>query len=143
VVRVAGTLVACLLLMAVAVRASSAVSLERDRQTIDGLLTTPLDSDAILLGKWLGAVFGVRRGWLWLGALWGVGVLTGGLHPLALVLLVVTWLTYAAFLAGLGTWFSVASRTTLRATTWTLLGAVAAALGHWLVWMCCTPFLIL
>jgi ABC-type transport system involved in multi-copper enzyme maturation permease subunit len=143
VVRVAGTLVACLLLLAVAVRAASAVSVERDRQTIDGLLTTPLDSDNILLGKWLGAVLGVRRGWWWLGALWGIGVLTGGLHPLALLLLVVTWLTYAAFLAGLGTWFSVVSRTTLRATTWTLLGALAAGLGHWLLWMCCTPLLIL
>jgi ABC-type transport system involved in multi-copper enzyme maturation permease subunit len=143
VVRVAGTAVACLLLMAVAVRASSAVSIERDRQTFDGLLTTPLDSDAILFAKWLGALLSVRRGWWWLGALWAIGLLTGGLHPLALVLLVATWFVYAAFLAGLGTWFSVVSRTTLRATTWTLLCAVAAAMGHWVIWMCCTPLLIL
>src|SRR5262249_39717178 len=56
VVRVSGTAVACLLLVMVAVRSSSSVSLERDRQTLDGLLTTPMDSDNILLGKWLGAV---------------------------------------------------------------------------------------
>jgi ABC-type transport system involved in multi-copper enzyme maturation permease subunit len=142
VVRVAGTCVACLLAMAVAVRASSSVSIERDRQTLDGLLTTPLDSDNILFGKWLGAVLSVRRGWLWLGALWGFAVLTGGLHPLALLLLVVTWFVYAAFLAGLGTWFSVVTRTTLRATVWTLLCAVGAALGHWLIWMCCIPIMI-
>jgi ABC-type transport system involved in multi-copper enzyme maturation permease subunit len=142
VVRVAGTGVACLLLMAVAVRAASGISVERDRQTLDGLLTTPLDSDHILFGKWLGAVLSVRRGWLWLGALWGIGALTGGLHPLALGLLVVTWFVYAAFLAGLGTWFSVVSRTTLRATTWTLVSAVAAGLGHWLIWMCCIPIMI-
>jgi ABC-type transport system involved in multi-copper enzyme maturation permease subunit len=142
VVRVAGTCVACLLLMAVAVRAASSISVERDRQTIDGLLTTPLDSDNILFGKWLGAVLSVRRGWLWLGALWGVGVLTGGLHPLALLLMVVTWFVYAAFLAGLGTWFSAVSRTTLRATTWTLVCVVAAGLGHWLVWLCCIPIMI-
>jgi hypothetical protein len=87
-------------------------------------------------------VLSVRWGWLWLGALWGIGVLTGGLHPLALGLLVVTWFVYAAFLAGLGTWFSIVSRTTLRATTWTLVSAVAVGLGHWLIWMCCIPIMI-
>src|SRR5262249_14863074 len=89
------------------------------------------------------AVLSVRRGWLWLGALWVVGLLTGGLHPLALPLLVVTWFVYAAFLAGLGTWFSTVCRTTLRATTWTLVCTVGAAIGHWLIWMCCAPILIL
>jgi ABC-type transport system involved in multi-copper enzyme maturation permease subunit len=142
VVRVTGTCVACMLLVAVAVRASSSISIERDRQTIDGLLTTPLDSDNILFGKWLGAVVSVRRGWLWLGALWGFGVLTGGLHPLGLALLVVSWFVYAAFVAGLGTWFSTVSRTTLRATMWTLLCTVAAAVGHWMIWMCCIPVMI-
>ncbi|HKI36358.1 MAG TPA: ABC transporter permease subunit, partial [Gemmataceae bacterium] len=141
VVRVSGTGVACLLLLSVAVRASGSITGERDRQTLDGLLTTPLDSDTILFGKWLGAVLSARRGWLWLGALWGVGLVTGGLHPLALVLLMLTWLVYAAFLAGLGTWFSTVSRTTLRATTWTLVCTVAAAVGHWVIWMCCVPCL--
>jgi hypothetical protein len=142
VVRIAGTCVALLLLMAVAVRAASGISGERDRQTFDGLLTTPLDSDNILFSKWLGAIVSVRRGWLWLGALWGIGALTLGLHPLALLLLVVTWLVYAAFVAALGTWFSVVSRTTMRATVWTLLCTVAAGVGHWLVWLCCVPILI-
>jgi ABC-type transport system involved in multi-copper enzyme maturation permease subunit len=142
VVRISGTAVACLLLMAVAVRASSTVSIERDRQTFDSLLTTPLDGEAILFGKWLGAVLSVRRGWLWLGGLWGLGLLAGGLHPLALLLMVVTWFVYAAFLAGLGTWFSTVSRTTLRATMWTLLCAVAGALGHWLLWLCCLPIVV-
>ena len=142
VVRIAGTGVASLLLLAVAVRASSTVSLERDRQTLDSLLTTPLDSDAMLFGKWLGAVLSVRRGWIWLGALWGIGVVTGGLHPFGFVLLVGSWFVYAAFLAGLGTWFSTISRTTLLSTTWTLLCAVGAALGHWLIWLCCIPIMI-
>jgi ABC-type transport system involved in multi-copper enzyme maturation permease subunit len=142
-VRLAGTVVACLLLLAVAVRAAGSVSGERDRQTLDGLLTTPADSDEILFAKWLGAIVSVRRGWLWLGAVWLLGLVTLGLHPVALLLLVVTWLVYAAFVASLGVWFSVSSRTTLRATTWTLLGAVGAAVGHWLVWLCCVPLFIL
>jgi ABC-type transport system involved in multi-copper enzyme maturation permease subunit len=142
-VRVAGTGVACLLLLAVAVRAAGSVSGERDRQTLDGLLTTPLDSDSILFAKWLGAITSVRRGWVWLGAVWVLGLVTLGLHPVALLLLAATWLVYAAFVAGLGLWFSVTSRTTLRATTWTLVSTVGAALGHWLVWLCCVPLFII
>src|SRR5581483_1772903 len=47
-VRVAGTLVACLTLLGVAVRAASSVSGERDRQTFDSLLTAPVESNSIL-----------------------------------------------------------------------------------------------
>jgi ABC-type transport system involved in multi-copper enzyme maturation permease subunit len=142
-VRLAGTLIACLLLLAVAVRASSSISGERDRQTLDSLLMTPLDSDEILSAKWLGAVLSVRRGWLWLGGVWLLGLATGGLHPLALILLALMWFVYAGFLAILGLWFSVTCRTTLRATTWTLVCATAAACGHWLIWLCCVPLFII
>lgn len=142
-VRITGTAVSCLLLLAVAVRAAGSVTGERDRQTLDGLLTTPLDSDTILFSKWLGAIVSVRRGWLWLGAIWGLGVATGALHVLALPLLVVTWFVYAGFLAALGLWFSVASRSTLRATIATLVSAVGAGVGHWLLDMCCVPLVLL
>src|SRR5262249_51680333 len=54
-VRTAGTIVACLMLVGVAVRASSSVSGERDRGTLEGLLTSPLDSHDILFAKWLGS----------------------------------------------------------------------------------------
>src|SRR3712207_8486297 len=53
----------------------------------------------------------------WLGTVWGLGLVTGGLDPLALMLLVGAWFVYAAFLAGLGLWFSIASRTTDRKST--------------------------
>ena len=52
--------VGSLTLLAVGVRASTAHSSERDRQTLDSLLTTPLDSTTILVGKWLGAICSVR-----------------------------------------------------------------------------------
>src|SRR5207253_7133044 len=47
-VRVVGTTVACLMLLGVAARAAGSVSGERDRQTLDALLTSPLDTQAIL-----------------------------------------------------------------------------------------------
>jgi ABC-type transport system involved in multi-copper enzyme maturation permease subunit len=138
-VRMAGTLVACMMLLAVAVRASTSIGGERDRQTLDALLTSPLSSNAILFGKWLGAILCVRWAWLWLGAIWAMGLLTGALHLLALPFLVVAWVVYATFLAGLGLWWSVTARTTMRGTVWTLGTAAGLTVGHWLPWLCCTP----
>lgn len=138
-VRLVGAPVACLTLLGVAVRAASSVSGERDRQTWDSLLTTPLDSDSMLSALLLGSVWSMRWGCVWLGVIWGAGVLSGGLHLLAPVLLVIAWITYAAVLAVIGLWYSITSRTTLRATLGTVFTAVIVGGGHWLLWMCCLP----
>ena len=61
-VRVVGTAVACLTLVGVAARAAGSVTGERDRQTLDGLLTSPLESGAILSAKWLGSILSLRPG---------------------------------------------------------------------------------
>ena len=137
-VRTVGTLVACLLWLAVVVRAAGSISGERDRDTLDSLLTTPLPARDILLGKWLGAIFSVRKGWIWLGAIWGVGVLTGALNPFCVSLLIGIWLLYAAVLAGVGLWFSAKGRQTLRAEVGALLTTLFLAGGHWLLsGLCC------
>jgi ABC-type transport system involved in multi-copper enzyme maturation permease subunit len=139
-VRIAGTVVASLMLVGVAVRASSSISGERDRETLDGLLTSPLQSHDILFAKWLGSLLGVRRAWYWLGVIWGVGLLTSGLHPAALMLAFVAWLVYASCLAGVGIWFSISCQTTLRATLYTLAVTFGASVGHWLIWLALLPF---
>ena len=138
-VRVVGTGVACLTLLAVAVRASTTVGGERDRHTFDSLLTTPLDSNPILFAKWLGSILSVRWAWLWLALIAGLGLVTGGLNPIALPLLFMAWLIYAAVLAGIGLWFSTVARTTMRATLFTLLTVTGISVGHWLLYMCCIP----
>ena len=133
-----GTLVGCLLLLAVAVRAAGALSNERDKHTIDELLTTPLESGEILFAKWAGSVLSVRWAWAWLVAIWWLGVVSGGLQPGTLPLLAAAWLVYAGTFAAVGLWFSLVSRTTLRATLWTLLTTLMMAVGHWVVSsMCC------
>ncbi len=142
-VRIVGTGVACLTLLAVAVRASSAISGEREKQTFDGLLTSPLDSTAILSAKLLGSITSVRLGWLWLGAIWGLGLLSGGLHLLALPLVLAAWLIFAAVVAMIGLWYSMACRSSMRATVWTLVVTVLAGVGHWLIWFCCGTLLLL
>jgi ABC-type Na+ efflux pump permease subunit len=138
-IRLVGTIVACLLLLAVAVRASSSISGERDRQTFDALLASPLETSAILFAKWIGSVVSVRWGWLWLGLMYGLGLLTEGLDFLALNLLILAWLIYAGVVASFGVWFSLVCRTTLRSTVWTLIATVSAGVGHWLLWIFLYP----
>jgi ABC-type transport system involved in multi-copper enzyme maturation permease subunit len=139
-VRVVGTLVACLTLLGVAVRAASSISGERERDTWDNLLTAPVESDSILRAKWLGSVLSVRWAWLWLCLVWVLGSATGGLYGPAVPWLLLSWAVYAGFLAVLGLWFSMTCRTTLRATDWTLLTAAAVGVGHWYLWLVfCLP----
>jgi ABC-type transport system involved in multi-copper enzyme maturation permease subunit len=115
-----GAAVACLLLVGVAVRAAGSISSERERTTMDSLLASPLPAGAILLAKWLGSVTSVAWGWLWLGAVWGIGVLWGDLDILSVPLLFFAWCVYAGCLAVLGLWFSLTSSTSLRAIMYTL-----------------------
>ena len=117
------------------------MSNERDKQTLDALLASPLRNSSILFAKWLGNILSVRWGWLWLGLMYALGLVSGGLHPLALGLLVVAWLIYAGTVSMLGLWFSVASRTTLRAALWTLIATADAGAGHWLLWIFFYPIL--
>jgi ABC-type transport system involved in multi-copper enzyme maturation permease subunit len=126
--RLASTILASVMLLAVAARASTSISGERERDTLDALLAAPLRSHDILFGKWLGSLLSVRWVWLWLGAIWLVAIANGGLHPLAVPLSIIIWLVYASFLAGLGLWFSIVCRTSLRALFYTL-GAAALLYG--------------
>lgn len=136
-VRVVGTITACLTLIGVGVQAAYSIRTERDRETFDSLLTSPLRSEDILYGKWLGAVLSVRWMLPWLAFIWGVGVLGCGLNLLAVPLLVLAWCVYAAAMASLGLWFSLVSRTSMRAVLYTVLAAVGLAVGHWLIWLPC------
>ena len=136
-VRVVGTVTACLTLIGVGVQAAHAIRAERERETFDSLLTSPLTSEDILYGKWLGAILSVRWMLLCLAFVWGLGVLGGGLNIMAVPLLLLAWCVYAAATASLGLWFSLVSRTSLRAVLYTILAAVGLSVGHWLVWLPC------
>lgn len=131
--RIVGTGVSCLMLLAVAVRAAGTIHGERDRQTFDALLTTPLRNGQILLAKWLGSILSVRLAWVWLGTIWMLAIFTQGLLLPAVPFLLVAWLIYAGVIAAVGMWFSIVCRTTLRATVWTLLTTLFLGGGHWLV----------
>jgi ABC-type transport system involved in multi-copper enzyme maturation permease subunit len=130
-VRSVGTVVASLVLVGIGIRAASAVSGERDKQTLDNLLTSPLQTREILFAKWLGSILSVRWALLWLCVIWALGALTGGLDRTCLPWLIVAWCIYAAFMAALGLFFSTIHNTTQRASIWTLVVTGFIFGGHW------------
>lgn len=137
-VRLAGTIVGCLLLLSIAVRASGTITGERDKQTLDSLFTSPLESDTMFFAKWWGSICSVRWGLAWLGSIWLVGFWLGGLQFYAVPLVAGAWVVFACFFAALGMWFTTSSKTTTRATLMTMILALFFGGLNWLVLgMCC------
>ena len=133
--RFVATVLATLMLLAVVVRAAGSIHSERERHTFDELLTTRLTNNEILFGKWLGAILSVRWAWVWLGAIWFVSLVLGGVagFGLPLILILISWVVYATVSAGVGLWFSIGSKSTLRATVAALATMIFLYGGHWLV----------
>jgi ABC-type transport system involved in multi-copper enzyme maturation permease subunit len=119
-VRSVGTIVASLVLLGIGIRAAGAVSGERERQTLDSLLTSSLLTKEILFAKWLGSLLSVRWAFLWLCVIWSLGAGTGGLDASCLPWLIVAWFVYAAFMASLGLCLSTFYSSTQRASIWVL-----------------------
>jgi ABC-type transport system involved in multi-copper enzyme maturation permease subunit len=130
-VRVVATPVACLTFLGIAVRAAGSLTSERERRTLDGLLTSGLSNEAILGGKWLGSVLSTRPAWWYLGTAWGLSVVTGGMSPFSLPLVVLAWAVYASFAASLGMYCSLVAGTTWRATFLALSLAFMLVAAPW------------
>ncbi len=128
-VRGLGTPGICFCSFAVALSAARRVSRERQRQTLDNLLTIPPEREEILFAKWLGSILSMRGLWWVPVGLWGLGVVTGGLHFAALPLMLAALVVYLAFMASLGLWFSTLYGTTMRATLFTTLAALLFLIG--------------
>ena len=121
------------MLMAIAVRAAGSVSGERTRDTLSGLLATPLTSASILQSKWLASMLYPRRLGFALALAWLAALATGAVHPLAVPCFMIAFLVLAGFVAALGVWFSVCCKTSYLAVFWTIftlcLGLAAMLLG--------------
>jgi ABC-type transport system involved in multi-copper enzyme maturation permease subunit len=115
-----------------AFRAAGSVSREREKRTLDGLLTLPLERAEILRAKGAGSVLrGLFCAYILL-VLSAVGLFSGALHPLALPLLAVAGLVHVAFWASLGVWLSLACRTTSAAYVSAALALLLLFAGPWL-----------
>lgn len=129
-VRIAGTILMTLMTLGIGVRAAVAVGIERDKQTLETLLSTTLSDRMIVFGKWVGSVGSLGPSVVLLLIIWGLGIIWGGLSPLAVPLLILCLLVYGAFAASLGLFFSAGSRTTTRSLLGTIFWLVVWAGAH-------------
>jgi ABC-type transport system involved in multi-copper enzyme maturation permease subunit len=118
-------LLAGLFCLGVGYRACASVVREKQQGTLDALLTLPVTRQEILQAKWLG---GLYKGWGW--AVFYVPILlfatlTGAIHVVGSLFLLVAPLIHGVFLANLGLFLSVSSRTVLNAQMKLALGILA------------------
>ena len=113
----------------IAISAAGRVTRERERRTLDSLLTLPHSYGAILFAKWLASILTARRPWWVLVGLWTMGLFSGGLSLFAIPLLVAAFVVYSAFFATLGLWFSTVYQASLRANLFTLLATLLILAG--------------
>jgi hypothetical protein len=113
--RVATIALSGLWCVSVAFRASVSVCREREQRTLEALLLLPVERTEILRAKWLRSVLRGRLFGYGLAALWFEGLVSGTLHPWAVLLQISTVAGCVAVLASLGIWLSLASRNRLWA----------------------------
>jgi ABC-type transport system involved in multi-copper enzyme maturation permease subunit len=135
--RVTTGFLSFLMMMGAAIRGAGAVTAERDRDTWISLISTPLSSWEMVIGKWWGAVLSVRKlGWL-LVAVWSFGMVIGSVYPFILVPTIVYVFVYVAAFAWVGVFCSCTARTTLIASIRVMMAGLFLAGGFWLVLGCC------
>ena len=128
---------ATLCLLGVAIRASTSISGERDKDTWLSLISTPLSSHEILVGKWLGAVLSVRKLYRAMILVWAAGLSIGAVDPIMLLPTILYLVIAVSTFAWMGLYWSVVSRTSLIAVIRAFMAAVFMAGGFWLLLTCC------
>jgi ABC-type transport system involved in multi-copper enzyme maturation permease subunit len=131
-VRVVSTLLSCVLLLGIAIRAASSIGAERDKQTLDSLLAAPLSDTEIVFAKWLGSIASVRWMFGLLCVIWFIGAVTGGLHVAAVPALILELVIYGGFMASLGMFFAATTKTSLWAVLETVVATLLIGGGHWI-----------
>jgi ABC-type transport system involved in multi-copper enzyme maturation permease subunit len=113
-------LIGALLWVGVAIRSAGAITGEREKNTLDELLTSGLSSREIIFGKWLGALLSFRQAWGFMGLMMVPALFFHSISPLAIPLQMAVWVIHAGFFAMVGVYASVRFRRTLTATLMTL-----------------------
>jgi ABC-type transport system involved in multi-copper enzyme maturation permease subunit len=119
----------------VAFLAGRSITQEREMQTLDGLLTLPVEREGILGAKWLGSILRGRYLGYALGAYLVLGLFSGAIHPLGVLLMAVAFAIHITFLASLGVCLSLISRNTLWANFTMALMLLLVFVGSWVVLM--------
>jgi len=121
-------------LLMIGAGASGSVVRERQRMTLESLLTIPVDRSAILRPKWR---VGMLRAWWW-GAATGIAIPLGFLSSttpeLVLVMLALVLIAPPAIVS-YGLWLSIRCGTATKATMWLMPGIAAAMAVPFSAWV--------
>ena len=135
-----GTLVSCGGLLLLASRAAGSITSEKERQCWDSLLGTPLEPREIISAKILGSLWAVRGVLLMLTIVWLPAVILMPSFLVAVAFLLGTLLIVALFIASLGVWMSLRSKSSTRAMSMTLGTCIFLGGGYLFCGsMCCMP----
>jgi ABC-type transport system involved in multi-copper enzyme maturation permease subunit len=138
---VMGTAVGCGIIVLVAARAAMSVAGEKERQTWDAVLATPLSARQIVVAKIVGSLYAMRWLFALLLILWCPAVVMTGGYVLAIPLVFGPLVVLIWYACALGVLFSLVC----RSSAWAM--AVTLAIGLWAgggyLFTCCLPVLIM
>ena len=117
-------------MMAAAGAAASSAAFEREQDTWDSLIATPLSGWEIVRGKSIGALWSLRGFAALLGIFWIVGLAAGAIHPIGLLLALIVVAVLTWFVIALGMHFSLNSKKTSRALTATIAVLLVLNVGY-------------
>ena len=116
--------------------AATGITMEREKDAWTSLTVTPLEGQEILTGKILGALWRVRGILAALLFVWLIGLICGAVHPLGFLLAIVATAIDLTFIAVLGTYVSLRSKSSARAIAATIAILVFLNGGYL---FCCMP----
>lgn len=107
-------------LLGTAITAAGGIAGEREEDTWISLTATPLTGWEILRAKMLGAILRFKSLAWTLAILWGLGLVTGSVHPAGVLVDTAVLSAALMFVAALGTYFSLRSSSVLKALSATI-----------------------
>jgi ABC-type Na+ efflux pump permease subunit len=110
-------------------RIAGSITQERGQDTLQALLTMPVERTEILNAKWLGNIFRFGGLGYCLMVIWLFSLLAGCLHPLSFLCLLSSCVIYLTFVALIGLWISLVSRSTLWANLTMILALMLSFSG--------------
>lgn len=118
---------------AVGLRAGVTIASERERNTWDGLLTSPLDGREIVNGKLLGSLYALR--WLFAAVFlaWTLAMATGAMDVREYLTSLAMTASVGAFLAAVGVRTSLATSTATRSMSVTIGVWMAAGIAIYVI----------
>jgi hypothetical protein len=121
-------MMAWLLELAVGLRAASTIASERERNTWDSILTSPLEGSEIVYAKLVGSLYGLRFLFLALAMGWILPIAAGvfQVQEATVTGAIAGTSAVCVFMASLGFWMSLTNATATRAMSFTVVGWIIA-----------------